>query len=385
MTGPLVRVVEAGLGPEAQVRLVVSGISDPDRLQRAWASSGAVLERVGERIHATTTVQALARAAGRALPTDEAMHLDRVLGRSVAAWQAPSTDVPLPAGAAAPALWTSLRPLVMGVVNVTPDSFADGGLLYPDGHPDRAVAHAQELVAQGADILDVGGESTRPGAEPVEVAEELARVLPVLEALRDVPVPCSIDTRKAEVARAATAAGAAIVNDVSGGADPDLIAAVAESGAAYVLMHTRGTPADMQQHATYQDVLAEVYEFLADGLERCVAAGIDRARILVDPGLGFAKTAEHNLVLLRGIRQLRGLGHPVVVGASRKSFLGTLMDGAAPDDRLEGSLACAALAVAGGVSVLRVHDVRQTVRLARVAHAVGTGLQQWPQPEWFEA
>lgn len=264
------------------------------------------------------------------------------------------------------------RCLVMGVVNVTPDSFSDGGVLYPDGHPQTAIAHGLRLLEEGADVLDVGGESTRPGATPVPVEEELRRVVPVIEALADAGAVVSVDTSKPEVARAGVAAGAVIVNDVSGGADPELLAAVAETGAAYVLMHTRGTPAEMAGLAHYEDVVAEVYEFLAEGLARCQAAGIDLARVAVDPGLGFAKTADHNLALLRALPQLRGLGRPVLVGASRKSFLGRLLDGAGPDDRLEGSLACAAAGVLGGASLLRVHEVRATVRVARVAHAIAT-------------
>jgi dihydropteroate synthase len=374
MKGPLIRIVDASLGAEAQVRLVVSGVSDLDRLQRAWSSSGAALERVGDRVQATTTVQALARAAGRALDGTEAVALDKTLASAVAAWGAPSPDVPLPHGGA---LRCSVRPLVMGVVNVTPDSFADGGLLYPAGHPERAVEHGRALVAEGADVLDVGGESTRPGAAAVPVEEELARVVPVLEGLADVGVPRSIDTTKPEVARSAVDAGATVVNDVSAARNPDMLAVVAERGVAYVLMHTRGTPGDMSQHATYGDVTAEVYEFIAAGLDRCVDAGIPPERILVDPGIGFAKTAHHSLTLLRAIRQLRGLGHAVLVGPSRKSFLGAVLGDVGPQERLEGSLACAALATEAGAGVVRVHDVGASVRAMRAAHAVATGTLEW--------
>jgi dihydropteroate synthase len=267
----------------------------------------------------------------------------------------------------------------MGIVNVTPDSFSDGGLLYPRGHPAAAVAHARRLVDEGADLLDIGGESTRPGSDPVDETEELRRVLPVLEQLAaSGPVVLSIDTTKAAVARAAVAAGARIVNDVSGGRSRELLQAVADTGAAYVLMHTRGTPKDMQRHAGYADVVAEVYEYLAEGLRRCAAAGIDEEAVIIDPGLGFAKTAEHNLALLRALRQFRSLGRPVLVGASRKSFLGRVLDEAAADDRLEGSLAAAAAAVAAGGAVLRVHDVAGTVRVARVTRAIVTGELDWP-------
>jgi dihydropteroate synthase len=364
----VIRIEEAGLGPEAQVRLVLSGLDEPERLHRPWASSGAAIERQGDRMHATTTPEALVRAVGRTMGGEEAQRVAEQLRSAIAAWGGRAPDVPLPRGV----LPTSGRPLVMGVVNVTPDSFSDGGALYPDGHPEAAVAHARDLVAQGADLLDVGGESTRPGADPVPADEELDRVLPVLEGLAGVGVPLSIDTAKAEVAEAAVAAGAVLVNDVSGAADDALLRVVADTGAAYVLMHTRGTPQDMAGQASYDDVLAEVYEFLAAGLDRCAAAGIDPARVLVDPGIGFAKTAEHNLALLHGLRQLRGLGRPVLVGASRKSFLGALLD-AEVDDRLEGSLACAVAAVGAGAAVVRVHEVAETARALRVAHAIALG------------
>ncbi|MPZ87011.1 MAG: dihydropteroate synthase [Nitriliruptorales bacterium] len=289
--------------------------------------------------------------------------------------------MPLPSGRA---LALDARPAVVGVINVTDDSFSDGGRLYPERHPDAAVAWGRGLLAEGADMLDIGGESTRPGSRGVPEEEEARRTLPVLERLAADGAVCSVDTRKPGIARAAMAAGAQVINDVSGARDPALLEAAAETGAAYVLMHMRGTPADMQRLTGYDDVVAEVYEFLAAGLERCVSAGIPVDRVLVDPGIGFAKTAEHNLTLLRSLRQLRGLGSGVFVGASRKSFLGALT-AADPDepvpveDRLEASLACAALAVAGGVAMIRVHDVAATVRTARVARAITTGQQDWPQ------
>lgn len=411
------RVEEGGLGPESQVRLVVSGIPE-DFLypfQRAWASAGAALERSGLRLRATSTVAALSRAAQRSLPPVISERLEASLRSTVVAWFGPPPSVPLPGGRL---LATDVRPLVMGVVNVTDDSFSDGGLLYPEGHPDRAIAHARTLVAQGADVVDLGGESTRPGAAPVRPGEERSRVLPVLEALAGDGVLCSIDTRKASVARPAIAAGAALVNDVGAAADPELLEAVAGSDVAYVLMHARGTPADMQRHTDYSDVVAEVYEFLADSLRRCEEVGVPAERVLVDPGIGFAKTPAQNLELLRALRQFRGLGRPVLVGSSRKSFLGPLsadvgpwggrdrapvgtdgagagdgsadpgvdgtLDGdagvAPPSERLEGSLAAAALAVTCGSAVLRVHDVRATVRAARVARAVTTGSTDWPSP-----
>lgn len=371
---PLVRVVEAGLGAGAHVRVVVSGISDPARLRATWASSGASVEDVGGRLHATTTVEALARAAGRSLQTEEAGAVDRSLREAVGAWLGPAPEVPLATGA----LPTGSRPLVMGVVNVTPDSFFDGGALYGAStpHPQTAVAHARRLLTEGADLLDVGGESSRPGADPVGEAEELARVVPVLEEL-DGQAPISIDTTKPAVARAAVDAGAVVVNDVSGASNPQLLDAVADSGAAYVLMHTRGKPKDMRSRAVYDDVVAEVYEFLAAGLRRCAEAGILRRSIMVDPGLGFAKTWEHNVALLRALRQFKGLGRPIVIGASRKSFLGELLGDAHVGERLEGSLACAAAAVDAGVSVIRAHDVAPTVRVARVAQVISPRLHDW--------
>lgn len=368
---PLVRIVDASLGPDSQVKLVVSRVSKPDRLRSAWSSSGATLERIGDRIHATTTVEALARAAGRSLDREEASALDRTLRESIAAW----TGAPPPLRARGRHLPTDRRPLVMGIVNITPDSFADGGL-YPDGHPGRAIDHARALVAAGADVVDVGGESTRPGAEDVAAEEELARVVPVIRALVSDGVCVSIDTRKPEVAEVALREGVAIVNDVGAASRPELIAQAARAGAVYILMHARGTPADMQEHTDYDDVVAEVHEFLVDGLATCAAAGLAREQVVLDPGIGFAKTAEQSLALLRALPQLRGLGRPVLIGASRKSFLAVT---GAEDvaDRLPGSLVVAGMAVADGAAFLRVHDVAETVLAARTARAVATGRTDW--------
>lgn len=372
---PIVRVEEAGLGGDAHVRLVVSRLSDLNRLRAAWASSGAALERIGDRLHATTTVDALARAAGRSLGAKEAAALERILRETITAWTGPTP----PLRCAGVQLGTGLRPLIVGVVNVTPDSFSDGGMLYPESHPEAAIAHGLRLRDEGADVLDVGGESTRPGAQPVGEDEELHRILPVIEGLAAAGATCSIDTRKPDVARAALQAGAVIVNDVSGAADDRLLDVTAAAGAGYVLMHTRGTPDQMQHLARYADVVAEVYEFLTDGLARCAEAGIRTEGILIDPGLGFAKTGEHNLALLRSLRQFRGLGRPVLVGASRKRFLGALLGSGSPEDRLEGSLACATAAVLAGAAVVRAHDVDATVRVARVARAIATGQLDWPE------
>ena len=374
MTTPVIRVEQAGLGAEAHVRLVVSGDLDLDRLRTVWSSSGATVALSGGRLHATTTVQALARAAGRAFGAEEGRRFEEVLREAIASWNGPAPAVP----AAGAVLATDARPLIMGIVNVTPDSFAEMQPLYPTNHPDAAFQAGTRLAAEGADVLDVGGESTRPGAEPVAADEELRRVVPVVEALAGAGHVVSIDTSKAAVAAAALEAGATIVNDVSGARDDDLLRVTADAGAAYVLMHSRGTPQDMSRRTDYDDVVAEVYEFLAASLQRCSDAGIALDRIIVDPGIGFAKDAAQNLQLLRSVRQLRSLGRPVLVGASRKSFLGTLLDNAGADDRLEGSLACVASAVTDGAAIVRVHDVAASVRVARVARAIATASLDWP-------
>lgn len=372
MSPSLVRVEQAALGRDAQLRMVLSRLSDPSRLRSTWASSGASVQSVGGRLHAVTTLVALTRAAGRCLPHGEAEALREAAETAVDAWLDPAPALELPTGV--------LRfdaPVVVGVVNVTPDSFYDGGRLHPDDHPERAIRHAQRLAQEGAEILDVGGESTRPGAQPVEESEELARVLPVIEGLRGGPAVVSIDTRKPEVARQALAAGVGIVNDVSGGQDLELLETVSAGGAGYVLMHTRGTPAEMSQRTEYGDVVAEVYEFLAEGLDRCERAGIPRARIVVDPGIGFAKTAEQSIALLAAARQFRSLGRPVLIGASRKSFLGHVLEAPSADDRLEGSLAAAVMAVSEGAALVRVHDVAPTVQAVRVAAAVAGADAGW--------
>jgi dihydropteroate synthase len=259
-------------------------------------------------------------------------------------------------------------PFIMGIVNATPDSFSDGGRFLD---ADAAVAQALRLADEGADLVDVGGESTRPGAPSVSVDEELRRVVPVVERLRarGFPLPISVDTVKPAVARAALAAGADVVNDVSGLADPGLSAAIAASGAAAVLMHTRGTPADMQSRAVYGDVVLEVGRELEAVLARADAAGIPRERIILDPGIGFAKTAEHSVTLLARVSALRSLGRPLLVGPSRKSFIGNLT-GAGVEDRLPGTLAAVTVCVLAGVELLRVHDVAPVRQAALVAAAI---------------
>jgi dihydropteroate synthase len=256
-------------------------------------------------------------------------------------------------------------PFLMGIVNATPDSFSDGRL-----HLDRdaAVARALRLAEEGADLVDLGGESTRPGAPAVPAEEEIRRVVPVIERLRArrFPLPISVDTWKGTVARAALAAGADLVNDVTGLADPDLGRAVAEARAPVVLMHMRGTPADMQSRAVYADVAAEVAAELRAALTRADAAGIGRERVVLDPGIGFAKTAEQSVELLARIGELRALGRPLLVGPSRKSFIGKLT-GAPVEDRLPGTLAAVVACVLAGVEILRVHDVAPCRQAARIA------------------
>jgi dihydropteroate synthase len=258
--------------------------------------------------------------------------------------------------------------LVMGIVNVTPDSFFDGGRFLD---AQAAVDHALQLVEQGAEIIDVGGESTRPGALPVAEPEELRRVMPVIAQLAGrIKVPISIDTVKPGVARAALAAGASIVNDVAGNReDPALWRLVAEASAGYVVMHAQGTPQTMQAHPVYTDVVREVGEFFSERLGRLSDCGVGREQIILDPGIGFGKTVEHNLQLLGAARSFTSLERPLLLGVSRKSFIGKLL-GAELGARLPGALACACLAVAAGVPIIRAHDVAETVQAIRMTEAI---------------
>ena len=255
----------------------------------------------------------------------------------------------------------------MGVLNVTPDSFSDGGRF---DTLDRAVAAAENMAAQGADLIDVGGESTRPGAEPVGTDEELERVVPVVEALRArLELPVSVDTSNPTVMREALAAGAQLVNDVRALSRPGALEAVAETDAAVCLMHMRGTPLTMQANPDYAEVVDEVAAFLSQAVQRCEAAGIDRSRIMVDPGFGFGKTLQHNLTLLARLPELESLGCPVLVGLSRKSMFGQLLDRAV-DQRLAGTLAAGQLALDAGADVLRVHDVAEHHDMRQVWRSV---------------
>jgi len=260
------------------------------------------------------------------------------------------------------------RPLVMGVLNVTPDSFSDGGR-FLDSH--AALEHAQRMIAEGADIIDVGAESTRPGAEPMHESDEMRRIVPLIEKLAGAGVPISADTRKPAVMRAAIAAGASMINDVAAlRADGALaVIAAAPRPVAVCLMHMQGEPETMQQHVAYTDVLAEVKGFLAARARACAAAGIARERIVLDPGFGFGKTVAHNLALLRGLPAIVALGYPVLAGLSRKSTIGALT-GREVGERVAGSLAAALAAVARGAKIVRVHDVRETVDALKVWSAV---------------
>ncbi len=255
-------------------------------------------------------------------------------------------------------------PKVMGIVNITPDSFSGDGII---GDSSRAILRGKAMFAAGADLVDVGGESTRPGAEPVPADAEAVRILGVVEALSaHRPGRVSIDTYKPEVAERALFAGATIVNDVTGLRDPRMIDVVTEHGASVIIMHMKGEPRTMQVRPRYKDVVAEVASFLRDRVGAAEAAGVSPGKIMVDPGIGFGKTLDHNLEIIARLRELRGLGKPIVIGVSRKAFIGKLTD-LPPEERVEGSLAAAVLAVRNGADVVRVHDVSETVRALKVA------------------
>jgi len=270
-----------------------------------------------------------------------------------------------------PSLQDREPPLVMGILNVTPDSFSDGGRY---STVDEAVARAWEIAEQGADILDIGGESTRPGSDPVPLEEERKRVVPVVQMLvrRSFPIPISVDTTKSEVARECLAAGARVVNDTSALRDDERMGAVAaQAGAAVTLMHRLGPPKTMQENPSYTDVVEEVTEFLRERVGYAIGAGIARERLIVDPGIGFGKRLEDNLALLGNLGRIsRSLGMPVLVGASRKRFIGMLLVDAPVEERLEGSLASVAAAVWQGAEVVRVHDVVETLRFLRVLEPI---------------
>ena len=259
-------------------------------------------------------------------------------------------------------------PLIMGIVNVTPDSFSDGG---QHANPEAAVAHALSLAAEGADILDIGGESTRPGAPAVSESEELARVIPVIEQLaKQTEAALSIDTQKPAVAEAAISAGAVIINDIAANrTEAQMWKIVAAARAGYVAMHMQGTPQTMQDAPEYTEVVAEVRAFFEERLERFTEVGLNTEQVMFDPGIGFGKTVEHNLALLTGLERFTNMKRPLLVGASRKSFIGRLTE-AAVEDRLAGSLACACRAAEAGAAVLRVHDVKETNQALETWNAI---------------
>ncbi|PYJ03982.1 MAG: dihydropteroate synthase [Verrucomicrobia bacterium] len=263
----------------------------------------------------------------------------------------------------------SRQGLIMGVLNVTPDSFSDGGKFF---ELEKAIEHGVKMAAEGADVIDVGGESTRPGAEPVAAGEELRRVIPVIEKLRaKIDVPISIDTSKAEVAHAAIHAGASIMNDITGGrGDQGMLPLIAETKSAFIIMHMQGTPRTMQNRPQYEDVVSEVAIFFRQQYARAIECGVDPMAIAFDPGIGFGKTLEHNLELLAQLERLRADDRPLVVGVSRKSFLAKLIDSPEIEDRLAPAVALTALLRVRGADVFRVHDVKENVSALRVTEAI---------------
>ncbi|MEK6601599.1 MAG: dihydropteroate synthase [Candidatus Binatota bacterium] len=263
------------------------------------------------------------------------------------------------------------RTALMGIVNVTPDSFSDGGRYFD---PGKAISHGIDLAREGADIIDVGGESTRPGARPLSAREEIERILPVIRGLRRAaPIPISIDTYKADVARAALAEGADMVNDISAlRFDAAMAPLIAAEKVPVVLMHMQGAPQTMQQRPRYQNVVQEVREFLQSRIHFALEAGVEADRIIIDPGIGFGKELDHNLALLRGIPTLVSLGRPILVGPSRKTFIGKILE-VGPEGRLEGSLAAAVAAVLAGANMIRTHDVKEARRAIRIADALRFG------------
>jgi len=281
--------------------------------------------------------------------------LSNYLSPEVAPWRLASREVKLN------------RPLVMGILNVTPDSFSDGGLYLSK---EEAVRRGLEMIEQGADMVDVGGESTRPYADPVTETMELGRVVPVVQELASrSPVPISVDTRHPEVARAALEAGAEIVNDVSGLCDPRMVEVVSEARAGVVLMHMLGDPRTMQDRPSYEDVVGDISLFLEERMREAIGSGVEERAIMLDPGIGFGKSVEHNLQIIMRLREFRCLGRPLLIGASRKGFIGKVL-GQEAKDRKEGSLAVASVAMMNGANVLRVHDVKETTMVARMVDAV---------------
>ena len=369
-----------GLGREAMATLTASHPSrvavvddlGPEEAARAIAvirEAGGGAAMLGTRLVWSATPSARAAVLDRLRHEPALVAFYGGVSTALARWSEPAHDLALPDGRV---LALSRRCHVMGIVNVTPDSFSDGGR-FLDARD--AIEHGLRLAGEGADILDVGGESTRPGAAPVSDEDETERVLPVVEALAaKTSVPVSIDTSKASVAKAALDAGAQIVNDVSAARfDEAMLPLVAQRRAPIVLMHMLGDPRTMQKDPRYDDVVGDIAAFLDDRADIAIANGVDRERIVIDPGFGFGKTREHNLVLLQRLRELRSLGFPVLAGTSRKSFIGATLGDLPVGERLEGTAATVALAVASGASIVRVHDVLQMRRVVAMVEAVLSG------------
>ncbi|MCH8202637.1 MAG: dihydropteroate synthase [Proteobacteria bacterium] len=328
--------------------------------QRAFAAVEVIIAKAGDRLMTWLAPVASLDDLAADLPPPLGQRLNQLLA-NIAAGRGPLV---LPSGGKI----SFSKPLIMGVLNVTPDSFSDGGNFLA---PEAAIAHAKQLAEAGADIIDIGGESTRPGALTVWEGEEMDRVLPVIEALRDLGVPLSIDTRRASVMRQALEAGAQIINDISAlTADPESLEVAAQSAAPVVLMHSQGDPQTMQDDPRYADVLLDVYDYLDDRVEAALAAGIKRQNIIVDPGIGFGKTVRHSIALINGLGLFQGLGCGLQLGVSRKRFIGALSREEPAQERLGGSLAAGLQGLSAGVHILRVHDVEET----RQALAVIRGL-----------
>jgi dihydropteroate synthase len=263
----------------------------------------------------------------------------------------------------------SRRTYVMGILNVTPDSFSDGGLFFSE---EKAIEHALRLVEDGADIIDIGGESTRPGSEPVPAREEIRRTIPVIRAIsKEVKIPISIDTYKAEVAAAALDAGASMVNDISGlRFDPDMPGVVARYDVPVIIMHIKGRPKDMQVNPVYEALIPEIIDYLRISIRLALKFGISEDRIIIDPGIGFGKTFEHNLEIIKNLKEFTLLEKPVAIGVSRKAFIGRILGDVPPSERLEGTAAAVAISIFNGANIIRVHDVKEMVKVARVADSI---------------
>ena len=263
----------------------------------------------------------------------------------------------------------SKKTYIMGILNVTPDSFADGGLYFDKS---SAIERAYQIVEEGADIIDIGGESTRPGSEPISIKEELKRTIPVIEAIsKKIKVPISIDTYKSEVAKVALDAGASMVNDISGlRFDPKMTDVVSEYKVPVVIMHIKGKPQDMQQNPVYEALIPEIIDYFRVGMKTAISAGVSEDKIIIDPGMGFGKTFDHNLEIINNLREFTFLEKPILVGSSRKAFIGKILGDAPATERLEGTAAAVAISIVHGANVVRIHDVKEMVKVAKVADAV---------------